>query len=272
MFWKYCLRIISRVMKIWLPVLLLLLNISISFSQEEYLDFTVQTHSYNGEYKPENCGVIWVETADGRFVRTLKVWADKRINRLVKWQETSFGNVTDAVTSATIKTHEFHSVRWDMKDFNRNSVQNGDYNIMVECTEDDSNKPAKPKGKYTIVPFTKTGYTYNVEIKNEEFFSDITISYNAQPNSVKSNQNIVVGAFPNPFTEQVNIQILTTGLNDVRLTLVNSLGEEIERKSALQQNSQLYQFDLQLPNLASGIYYCHVTVGKYSAIYKVVKL
>jgi hypothetical protein len=99
------------------------------------LVFQVTTATANGTYAPRNCGAIWVSDGDGRFVKSLTVWAQKRLRHLVAWQAASMGNSVDAVTSATKTTHGTRMANWDCTGLDHQPVPDGPYRINVEMTE-----------------------------------------------------------------------------------------------------------------------------------------
>ena len=103
-----------------------------------------RTRSYGGEYARENVGVAWVETAGGTFVRTLMVWAQARREHLVRWQSSADGDVVDAMTAATRKGHRTSEAVWDLRDAKGQAAPPGAYKLLLEFTEDDSNKGAPP--------------------------------------------------------------------------------------------------------------------------------
>lgn len=111
-----------------------------------------RTRSYGGEYARENVGAAWIETAGGVFVRTLIVWAEVRREHLVRWQSSADGNVVDAMTSATRGGHRTSEVAWDLRDAQGQALVAGDYKLMLEFTEDNSNK-GDPPGPRLELPF-----------------------------------------------------------------------------------------------------------------------
>jgi hypothetical protein len=99
------------------------------------LKFDVTTVTANGNYAPKNVGAIWVSDANGKFVKTLRVWANARRRHLNRWIAASGQNTTDAITSATQSNHGLRSASWDCSDVNHKPVPAGGYQINVEFTE-----------------------------------------------------------------------------------------------------------------------------------------
>jgi hypothetical protein len=109
---------------------------------------------YNGNYSPRNVGAVWVTDAAGVFKHSLVVWGNKRLSHLPKWQAASGGNKLDAVTSATASnTLSPHKGTWNCADPTEAKVPDGEYQVWVEYTQDNTsvfNPPA-----YATIPFTK---------------------------------------------------------------------------------------------------------------------
>lgn len=143
------------------------------------VEVKVTTVSYGGKYEPKNIGVIWVENAQGSFIKTLEVWAKKRIQHLVKWQNASNENTVDAVTSATLRSHESHVANWDLTDTNGATVSDGVYKVFIEFTEDNSSKSDKPEGKWTMMEFTKGGADQSVTLPDNSFFKNVRLTYSS---------------------------------------------------------------------------------------------
>ena len=95
-----------------------------------------------GQFGPRNIGAIWVTRGDGTYIRTLKVWANKRAKYLTHWLSASGGDKVDAVTSATMNSLGSRSVTWDCTDKTKALVPEGDYLIHAEMTEDDATGPS----------------------------------------------------------------------------------------------------------------------------------
>lgn len=112
----------------------------------------VTTQSQGGRYSPRNIGAVWVENSQGQWVKTLAVWAWIRGRYLRRYlQVNPSNNTVDAMTSATLRTHQNHKLTWDLTDASGNEVPDGDYSIFIEVTEKDA------AGQSASVGFTKGG-------------------------------------------------------------------------------------------------------------------
>lgn len=106
--------------------------------------FTVTTKAVKARYSPRHVMAIWVTNSKGEFVKTLAIHAKSQKKRLTTWIKQSKKNAVDAVTGATLKTHQTHTVTWDCLDVKGKSVPDGDYQIHVEFTSANSQGPVTP--------------------------------------------------------------------------------------------------------------------------------
>ncbi len=139
--------------------------------------FQVSTSSYGGRYGPRNVGAIWVETKSGTFVKTLTEWGNFRYGNLVKWAADTNYNRVDAVTSATSFSSGSHSGKWDYTDLKGQGVPDGQYQFIVEFTEDDSALSFIPAGPWTLVPFTKGPNQKNFNPPDKQYFHNMSVTY-----------------------------------------------------------------------------------------------
>lgn len=121
-----------------------------------------KTVALGGQYAPRNVGAVWIETSSGMFVKTLERWAGIRSVHLTRWTMASGGwgsifgggntaDMMDAVSRATLRSHEMHHVMWDMQDASGKPVADGKYNLWIEVADDNfrastSNSVAFDKG------------------------------------------------------------------------------------------------------------------------------
>ena len=113
------------------------------------LRIVVRTTAVGGRYAPKNIGAIWIETAAGQYVKTVKRWANRRLRYLTRYNAAAGGDVTDAITGATLTSHTTHDVTWNLTDRARCEVPAGTYQVVMELTDRDST------GVSAVFPFTK---------------------------------------------------------------------------------------------------------------------
>jgi hypothetical protein len=148
------------------------------------VEFTTLT--YGGEYAPLNYGAVWFEDPSKKFIKTAKRWAGTVHARdLTTWTMASGGwpsalgsggnsaDRMDAVSMATLRTHQKHMVTWNMKNAMMQVVPDGDYVAVLEVTEDRGAKP----GPVLRVPFKKTAAPQTVEVPNEKSFTGVVLRY-----------------------------------------------------------------------------------------------
>ncbi|GEM_PF-4872155 len=105
---------------------------------------TVSTLNYNGKYSPNQAVAYWIDRADGKFVKTLAVYADKQQEHLIHWRIASGDECADAETGATRTMPRTDVVRWDGTDSSGKKVPDGEYRLRVEIVEEHSNDGAEP--------------------------------------------------------------------------------------------------------------------------------
>jgi hypothetical protein len=150
---------------------------------------TVQftTVSYDGEYAPLNYGAVWFEDASGKFIKTAKRWAGAaHATDLVTWTKASGGwgslfggggnaaDMMDAMSSATIRTHQMHTVTWNMMDAQKQLVPDGDYVAKIEMSESRARDRAGP---VVEIKFKKGPMPQMVDVPNKEGFMGVTLRY-----------------------------------------------------------------------------------------------
>jgi hypothetical protein len=140
------------------------------------LAVTVTTVTDNGNYSPRNIGAIWIATGSGAFVKSLAVWARSRISHLTMWgsataQAGLSRNTVDAVTSATLSSHQTHKVSWNCADTTEKRVPDGPYRVYFEMTDDNSSGPN------TFVNFTKGSAPLNLSPPDAQYFIGINLAF-----------------------------------------------------------------------------------------------
>ncbi len=138
------------------------------------LAVTLTTVTDNGRYSPRNVGAIWIANGSGKFVKTLGAWARTRISRLTLWSSVSAAaglsrNTVDAVTSATLSSHQTHNVTWNCKDTTGAVVPDGSYQLSFEMADDNATGP------HGTVSFTKGPMPLQMSAPDSPNFKGITL-------------------------------------------------------------------------------------------------
>ena len=116
---------------------------------------TVTTRTLNMGYAPRNAGAIWIANQTGRFVKSLNVWANRRLRDLERWTAATAAaglpnNRVDAVTAATMTNHALRTGTWNCTDANKAVVADGPYQVCFEMDE------TSGTSQYQCVPFSKS--------------------------------------------------------------------------------------------------------------------
>ena len=139
--------------------------------------------SLGGQYSPRNVGAVWVETGSGTFVKTLERWAGIRVNHLSRWNTASGGwggifgggntaDMMDAVSRATLRSHEMHRATWNMKDSKGQVIPDGMYNVVVELADD-----GRRASMFGTVAFMKGSAPQMVTAPDKAPWSGLTLNY-----------------------------------------------------------------------------------------------
>ncbi len=135
------------------------------------LSVAFTTVTFDGKYAPRNVVAVWVTDEQGTFVKTLGVFATKRVKYLVTWLAASEGNAVDAVTGATFGAHAARKVSWDSTGVDGSVVPDGNYRVHIEFTE--QNK----LGRFTSIPFAKGPLPVDLSPPDQPNFEDVHVVY-----------------------------------------------------------------------------------------------
>ena len=140
------------------------------------LSVAVTTVTDNGRYSPRNIGAIWITKSSGAFVKTLEVWAGQRMSHLTMWGSVTASagmsrNTVDAVTGATLSSHETHNVSWNCTDTAGTVVPDGPYRVYFEMTDRNASGPN------SFVAFTKAPMSQKVTPPDATYFKQISLVF-----------------------------------------------------------------------------------------------
>jgi hypothetical protein len=185
--------------------------------------FTVKTVTYNGDRSPKNIVAIWVEDNTGKFIKTRLLQADRRKQWLLTWNEKSKGSTVDAVTGATLNSHQTHSITWDCTDESGSLVADGDYKIVVEFTEEHA------QGPLTSVSFSKGLQDQTIIPADLANFIDMKLEYKTSVTGVSMEQAAFdpLVLYPNPFLESVNLRFTLRENLPAEIRIFNLNGKQV---------------------------------------------
>lgn len=247
--------------------LLIMFSINISAQHKtEVVGFKVRTSSPGGNFSPKNIGAIWIEDANGNFIKTLKRWAQNRKQYLYTWNNKTAGNDVDAVTSATLSSHQTHQITWNLTDVDGNAVPNGEYTLRVEMTDQHAQGPL---ASYSF----PVGDSSNVLVfPDETYFHDIQLYWNSITTDLKNENEMALtyklnNNFPNPYNPSTIISYSIPENAYVTLNIYNLVGEKIKTLVSEQQTAGNYivNFDAASAQggLTSGIYFYSLTANDF---------
>ena len=92
------------------------------------------------------------------------------------------------------------------------------------------------------------------------------------PVGIKENQqtSLIVNVFPNPATKTTTIQFYLTCMSDVRVSLINSLGQSLENKLLHDCPKGQNQIIIDVSHLPSGMYLINLNTYNYNEARKLV--
>ena len=224
--------------------------------------FTVRTVTENGSYAPKHVLAIWVEDANG-FVKTRQAMANQRIQYLYTWKAASDYNVVDAITGATLSSHQTHTVTWDCTDLDGEIVPDGDCTIWAEFTEKHS------QGPLFNLTFTKGPNAQTLTPPDETYFKDISLEF--IPGQVGIGEEVALHEFtiyPNP--GQGIFYLKSLKMQNTSLKVYDNSGRLIlSQKMNNNSNGLIHQIDLR--NQANGIYFVEIHDGNNKSINRIIK-
>jgi len=165
---------------------LIFLSISVKSQTYGHLNVSVSTSEAGGNFAPKNIVAIWVEDAEGNFVKTLLAYAQNRITYLNTWQASTSSagtefNVTDAITGATRNSHATRTCLWNGLDYNQNLMPDGTYYLWMELTDKNGT------GNYSSFQFTKSEDLQELNPANEPSFNNVSLIWEPSGTGIVEN-------------------------------------------------------------------------------------
>ncbi len=251
--------------KIFLFIAAIIAGISLNAQTNGSLTFSVTTTS-TGNYSPRHVVAIWIEKADGTFIKTKLKRANTRVQWLNQWVTKSGQNVVDAITGSTINAHQTENIVWNATDVNAAVVPDGDYKLWIQMAWANTNGPT-----YSI-PFTKGATAVYLNPANQTNFTNMSLVWT--PNTTGINENNAVKLFsvyPNPISNQSKINYNLKENSDVTISLIDINGKLI--KVLADENQKAGSYSLQINNdLKSGVYFVKMNTGKAQFTERIVVL
>lgn len=224
------------------------------------LSVSVTTSETGGNYAPRHVMAIWIEDNSGDFIKTLLVYADKRMTHLNTWQaSTSKANTeyndVDAITSATKSSHSTRTCFWDGTDYDGNEVADGTYKVFMELTDKNNT------GNTSSFTFTKGNETVSLSPEDKASFSAIAINWDPEITvGVSETENLdeLAKVYPNPG----NGIFYISNKNLIKVEVSSITGQ-------LVTESRINVVDLK--DEPNGIYFFRIFYKDQNVIKKVIK-
>jgi len=221
-----------------------------------------RTVTDNGNYAPKHVLAVWVEDENG-FVKSRLVRANNRKQYLYTWIAASSYNETDAVTGATISSHQAHTVVWDCTDLEGTEVPDGIYTIHVEFTERHAQGPL-----YSIEfeKGTEEQHTTPFDVSN---FKDIQLDFYPEITGVELQKiENELSVFPNPGNGLFTIDRLPAEVEQINI--VNNTGKTIQTwyQDKIMNTGSLL---VDLSHEKNGIYLLRIHIKGQSISRKLIK-
>ena len=244
--------------------------------------FTITTQTYGGQYSPKHCLAIWVTDQNDVFKKTLKLAASTYKMHLVKWNQMSAGNVTDAITGASLDLHTTHTVVWNGKDKNGVLQPNGQYKVFIEFTEENSLQTTIPDGPWTSFTFTKGitetqnpanfNYTYNGQ--SNTVYKDIVIKTFVQTNIDEQTVIEKVEITPNPASTEAQIRVKLKQDAILNVSIYNNNGTLVRKfpQTKYTDGEHIFFWYPKASKFNTGTYFVKIEVNSKLMSYKLLVL
>lgn len=238
--------------------ILFFLSLSISAISQKTsgtVTFTASTSSNGGEYSPKHVLAIWITNSSGTFIRSMKVMATQRIQYLYKWKTSSGLNTVDAVTGATLLSHQTHVISWNCTDLNGNQLPDGDYQFWIEFTDDEV------QGPYASYSFSKGTSSVNTNFPNQSKFSNVSIVYNPAGVGVEELKIQDAKILQNTFSDLVYFVVPSIRAENAVLQVYSLSGEKIFETQKFYDNGEERSFKWNRLQINSNIYIYRIENG-----------
>lgn len=245
--------------------------ISVLTQGDTMMLFQVKTLTANGQYAPRHVLAIWITNENDQYITSLKVRAATYKAKLNKWKTYSGGTVpTDAISGASLTSHQTHIVAWNGKNVSGNVVPDGNYRIYVEFNESNSTSG----NPFTYVTFTKGATNEHLSPSNTTYFQNMDIQYFAPTNiSIsESEKNISFSVSPNPVKDVAQIQVVLAKTEKLSVDIFSINGKRIHsfQPDTYSEGQHTFLWYPSDTDAKSGIYFARLTAGKSVKILKII--
>lgn len=226
------------------------------------VSLTFTTVTANGNYAPKHVLAVWIED-DNDFIKSRLVRANNRKQYLYTWIAASNYNDTDAVTGATISSHQTHTIIWDCTDLEGMEVADGNYTIHIEFTE------RHAQGPLYSIEFIKGNEEQHLTPFDQMNFKDIQLDFYPETTGIElNNLNNDLKVFPNPGNGLFTIHEIPGTVDEIYI--IDHAGKTIKKIDCKKiTNSESLEVDLR--DLNNGVYLLKLDIDGQSISRKLIK-
>ncbi len=130
-------------------------------------------------------------------------------------------------------------------------------------------------GVFDACPDDEVMTSWNDPTELDNYALDIPIGTpsDIESEAYKIPENIVLAQnYPNPFNPVTTISYHLNRIENVRLTVVNAVGQKVATLVDQQQNPGSYKVDFDASSLTSGVYFYRMTTGTETQVRKMIVL
>jgi hypothetical protein len=219
------------------------------------LTFTYTPVAHSGNWGEKHVLAVWIQDNTDSFIRTkFRYWGSGTDDHLPNWEANSNGNITDAVTGATLTSYSTKSFTWDGTDLDGILLPDGDYKITIE--ECWSHGPSNVTKSFT---FTKNETGSQLTPEDDADFTDVIIDWMPVATGIPSVEHKeTFTVFPNPAQNKVYINFFDNAAA-CDIYIVNTLGQEVysEREDKTYTGIKI----IDLSTLENGTYFINIEMN-----------
>jgi hypothetical protein len=126
------------------------------------------------------------------------------------------------------------------------------------------------QNEYSFVDKNLSSGNYSYRLKQIDFNGNFEYSDVIEVAVVSLDNYSLIQNYPNPFNPSTKIGYILKERTNVKVTIMNALGEEIEVLANETQEQGLHELEFNASNLPSGIYFYSLQAENYSETKKMI--
>ena len=228
------------------------------WAKESYY-VTAGTHIFKWVYSKDQSAIggsdcAWVDYISfpqmtGSSTNNAPEFTSTPVNEVIKNELYTYNIVTNDIDGDPLALNDVVIPTW------LTLVDNGNGTGVLSGTPGDNDVY-----QHTIVLNVTDGIVFN----SQNFA--ITVHAPASINQIQSDIDFVI--YPNPFSTYTSVNYTLKNASKIKLTIINSLGQEIDVLVNSNQNKGEYTYSINATNYQAGIYFCKLETEKGSIIHK----